>query len=65
MHMHGNEKTDGSLGVGSKGKGKALIPRARRANISDRFDTCTSKCVFYTVKANAAQYASHPHETLD
>ena len=41
--MHGNETTDSSSGVGSKGKGKAVIPRAHKADISDRFNTCTSK----------------------
>ena len=46
--MHGDETTDGSLGAGSKGKGKAVIQRARKADVWDRFNTCTSKiCILH------------------
>ena len=58
--MHGNEATDSSSGAGSKGKGKAVISRARRADVWDHFDTCTSKYAFYMVKANAAQILATP-----
>ena len=67
MYMHGNETTDSLSGSGSglKGKGKAVILRARTVDAWDHFETCSSKYAFYTVKANAAQICWPTYESLD
>ena len=43
MYTHNNEKTDSSSDEGSKAKGKAVIPQARRVDVLDHFNKCISK----------------------